>query len=250
MSWAEAKWITDKFTFVPGQIEPGDEKLTTVLSGTYTQNGNQTNVIGSFVVPDGVSGKVRFKATLKSSYANYKALWAITSNNTRFLYGQQDTQSQVIGYVETNATSNTTVYIDVKVVPGQTLYMQICNSSTGTTTISNITMGYDSPTVVSAKTPSPVKSIQQGYYVAATPYNQDSECGSIYYQSITLKYPVSSNSIALFWPKGSSAITSNAWWGTGFARVVNSTELRLYTPYSSNSSFGGYWIVIDLDTEG
>lgn len=257
MSWGEAKWIVNQIPIVPGPITPGDDNLTTVLSGTFTQSNNSSKVIGNFTIPAEITGKVRFKATLKTSSASTASVFAITDTTSTFFSGNINTVTNMRGYVTTTSTTGEMVHLDLNVTAGETLYFQICGMGTNNTTLTNITMSYDTPNVVSAKISSPIQTVQQGYYSLGTPSTQDSTCDNTYYHSIKLTSPVSSNAIALFQSIGNGYIggTGNSyndprWFGLGFARVVNRTDLRLYSPYGSNDSkYGGYWIVIDLNME-
>lgn len=241
MSWGEAKWIVNQIPIVPGAIVPGDDNLTTVLSGTFTQTNNSSKVIGNFTIPAGVNGNVRFKATLKTSSAS-AAVFAITDTTSTFYSGNIDTVTNMRGYVTTTSTTGETVHLDLAVTAGETLYVQICGMSTNTSTLTNVTMGYDTTMVVSAKLQVPV-SIQEGFLSPSSPNGgQDNSVWNVYYSKITLASMVSDSNLVIFNPLVSDSGFNNF----GFGRVVNGMELRLYQPGSSNSSFGGYWRVIDF----
>ena len=252
MSWGEAKWIVNQIPIVPGAIVPGDDNLTTVLSGTFTQSNNSSKVIGNFTIPAGISGNVRFKTTLKTSSTSAAAVFAITDTTATFFSGNIDKVTNMRGYVTTTSTTGEMVHLDLNVVAGETLYIQICGMGNITSTLTNVTMGYDTTTVVSAKLQNLPVSVQQGYLPnTSLDYTDNDTDVDMYYASVTLPKPVSSNNIVLFMPIGSSGYSStdsqSKWMSPGFGRVVGNNELRLYSPYTSYSpSFRGYWYVIDF----
>lgn len=251
MSWGEAKWIVNQIPIVSGAIVPGDDNLTTVLSGTFTQSNNSSKVIGNFTIPAGINGNVRFKATLKTSNASAAAVFAITDTTATFYSRNINTVTNMRGYVTTTSTTGEMVHLDLNVTAGETLYVQICGMSTNTSTLTNVTMGYDTTTVVLAKL-QVLPSVQQGYLPETNlDYTNKDNDVNMYYASVTLPKPVSSNNIVLFMPFGNSGYSttsgSGMWRSPGFGRVVGNNELRLYSPYDSYSTqFSGYWYVIDF----
>ena len=252
MSWGEAKWIVNQIPMVPGAIVPGDDNLTTVLSGTFTQTSNSSKVIGNFTIPAGINGNVRFKATLKTSSTSSAAVFAITNTTATFYSGNINTVTNMRGYVTTTSTTGEMVHLDLAVTAGETLYFQICGMGNITSTLTNVTLGYDTPMVVSAKLQVP-PSVQKGYLpTTSVIYERHDTDLDMYYVSVSLPKPVSDNNIVLFTPVSNVAYSSTnspgTWNTPGFGRVVNNNELRLYamSPFSYGYSISGYWYVIDF----
>ena len=216
-----------------------NEAVQTINTQSHT--GQSYTSIGQVTIPSDVNGLVRFKTTLNSSSYDYESYFLITDSTTSV------STSTALGVAKMKGTTPTEVYIDINVLPGQVIYFFTYSYSyNNTVTQSTITMSYNTSKLVCARMfQYPI--VLQGYQNISTPNSTsgDSAVGERYYHSVTLGAKVSQNNFVLFMPATSSAIGSN-WYNMGFGRVVNGNELRLYQPGSSNSSFGGYWYVIDF----
>lgn len=216
----------------------GDENHV-IDAGTHT--ANSWTRIAQYAVPKGAFGKIRFKTNIKGGSLSYLSYFAITTTTTS--PGSSD--ALLVGKVRIRTTTLSEVYIDADVVSGETLYFWIYTDaaySSNAMTQTELVASYTNSKMVSARAlNSP--SVQEGFLRPSTPYGgQDSDVDNIYYHKIALAATVSNSNLVIFNP-----ITSNALFNTfGFGRVVNGNELRLYQPNSSNSSFGGYWRVIDF----
>lgn len=221
-----------------------DEVVQTINADTHTlTSGSSFQLeIGQFTIPDGINGTVRFKTKVNTSsstnYASFTVNRLVTTNGT--------TNSEKVAETTVQATTPAEVYIDVDVSAGQVFSFYAGRLSYyDNLTQSMLTVGYNPQQLVNARMVG-YPLVQQGYLKSTSlNYTDKDNDVDMYYASVTLPKPVSSNNIVLFMPIGSSA--SSQWYTPGFGRVVGTNELRLYSPYNDySSSFRGYWYVVDF----